>query len=137
MMKNSYLEMLLAQARRVERLAAAGKVNGRSNMLHSDISPNNKEPREPLSARSFIRLFGDKVKRYRLTHRPDFVGLMVLGWQSGFVVERDEKTGLRVLRRVDVTHENHNDYVITNKALRLSHRDSVCNLQRGLLKWVH
>ena len=137
-----HLDYMIRACIRSEQLAALGKVNGSSNRnaLHSDLSPNTSEPREPLTARSFLRLFGDKAKRYRLTNRSDFVGLMVLGWSSGFVVKRDAE-GHRFIARVDVVTDSTQGgvakFIEANKVLTLSKTDSVSNLQRGLLKWVY
>ena len=36
---------------------------------------------EPISERAFVRAFGDKVKRVRLSNRADFVGLMIM-WSA-------------------------------------------------------
>ena len=138
----SHLDYMIRAVIRAEQLERLGKVNGSSNRnaLHSDIAPNTNEKREPLTARSFLRLFGEKAKRYRLTNRSDFVGLMILGWSSGFVVKRDDK-GQRYIARVDVVADSSVGamyrYVEANKVLTLRTSDSVSNLQRGLLKWVY
>lgn len=140
---NKYLDYRIRVAEHAERLAKLGKVNGSSNVnaLHSDLVGTTNEKREPLTARSFVRLFGEKAKRYRLTNRTDFVGLMILGNASGFVVKRDETSGKRYIARVDVVADARVGvqvrFVEANKVLSLRSSDSVSNLQRGLLKWVY
>ena len=137
-----HLDYMIRVADHAERLAKLGKINGSSNVnaLHSDITANTNEKREPLTARSFIRLFGEKAKHYRLTNRSDFVGLMVLGWASGFVVRRDDE-GKRYIARVDVVTDSRGGklirYVEANKELSLRTCDSVSNLKRGLQRWVY
>lgn len=137
-----HLDYMIRAAIHAERLQQLGKINGSSNRnaLHSDIAPNTNEVREPLTARSFLRLFGEKAKHYRLTNRSDFVGLMVLGRASGFVVKRDD-SGQRYIARVDVVADTTvgapRRYVEANKVLTLRKSDSVSNLQRGLLRWVY
>lgn len=138
----THLDYMIRAVIRAEQLERLGKVNGSSNRnaLHSDIAPNTNEIREPLTARSFLRLFGEKAKRYRLTNRSDFVGLMILGWSSGFVVKRGDDNK-RYIARVDVVTDSSNGgvarFVEANKVLTLRKTDSVSNLQKGLLKWVY
>jgi hypothetical protein len=89
--------------------------------------------RERMSERDFIRAFGDKVKKSRLSHRADFVGLVILGNSQGFMITSDD-SGVRKLRLIDVD-EKGNAHV-THRYLILKDKDSLSNLQRGLLKWV-
>lgn len=89
--------------------------------------------RERESERAFIRSFGDKVTRYRLSNRADFVGLLIVGKYSGLLVTGDEK-GNRKLRIIDVDKDG--KIAVTKRYLRLKDNESISNLQRGLLRWV-
>ncbi len=87
---------------------------------------------EPESQRDFVRKFGDKVKNVRYTHRADYVGLTVLGKNTGFIITINDKQE-RKLRLINVVDGK---MKITNRYLRLKDAQSCCNLQRGLLAWV-
>ena len=88
---------------------------------------------EPISERTFVRAFGDKAKRVRYSNRADFVGLMVMGHNCGFVIT---KPGAKV-RRLRVLGVNRDGSLkVTARYLDLKSFDSLTNLQRGLLRWV-
>lgn len=104
--------------------------NSANKPLPADIVRGQKS-RETMSQRAFVRSFGDKVKKVRYSDRADFVGMVLLGKQIGFMVV--EIDGVRKLRLIDVDGVKIH---ITNRFLPLKDSDSLSNLQRGLLKWV-
>ena len=107
------------------------KLEARSKKLHAE-RPDFKLA-EAVSERQFVRMFGTKVRKVRYSNRPDFVGLMVVGDNIGFLIVKDAK-GNRKARLVNV--ENDNRVVLTNRYLGLRHNDSLTNLWRGLLNYV-
>ena len=110
----------------------AGNVHNNEQAGRTD---NKKDPsRETMSERMFVRAFGSKAKRVRYSNRADFVGLMIMGTNIGFIVMREKngKRKLRVLERDPVSDR----LIITNQYRELKSEDSLTNLQRGLLNWV-
>ena len=86
---------------------------------------------EPMTERQFVRSFGTKVAKSRLSGRPDFVGLLVLGRNTGFWITRNGDE--RLCRLVDITDGK---LTVTKRFIRCKHFDSLSNLQRGLLRYV-
>lgn len=88
---------------------------------------------EALSEEQFVRSFGTKVKKVRLSKRLDMVGLLVVGRFNGIWVTRGDD-GKRRVRAVDVDADG--KIHVLNRVLVLNNKDSLSNLQRGLLNWV-
>lgn len=88
---------------------------------------------EALSEEQFVRSFGTKVKKVRLSHRLDMVGLLIVGQFNGIWITRGEDSKRRV-RAVDVDADG--KIHVLNRVLVLNNKDSLSNLQRGLLNWV-
>lgn len=120
----------LAQLESVRKRGVADNV---ANRPHAAIVKRGSN-REEMSQRAFVRAFGDKVKRYRLSARADFIGLMVLGFNQGIMVTGEADGSHRKLRIVDVLDSGH--ISVTKRYITLRDNESVSNLQRGLLRWV-
>jgi hypothetical protein len=114
-----------------ERGAIARRTNVSNRAQVSAVSTQTN--RERMSEREFVRMFGDKVKKVRLSNRADYVGLTVLGKFQGFTITSDN-SGVRKLRLIDIDEEGRSH--VTARFLRIKAHDSISNLQRGLLKWV-
>lgn len=87
---------------------------------------------ESMTEQQFVRSFGTKVKSVRWSKRKDMVGLVVLGLHVGIWITR----GTDNLRRVRAVNVVDGKMQITKRFLLLSDRDSLSNLQKGLLNWV-
>lgn len=87
---------------------------------------------ESMTEQQFIRSFGTKVKGVRLSKRLDMVGLIILGQHVGIWITRGADNKRRV-RAVDVVDGKMR---VTPRFLILKDKDSLSNLQRGLLNWV-
>jgi hypothetical protein len=114
-----------------ERGAVAKRTNVANRAQVSAVS--SQVNRERMSEREFVRMFGDKIKKVRYSHRADYVGLIVLGRFQGFIITSDY-SGERKLRLIDVDEQGKSR--VTRRFLRVKQHDSISNLQRGLLKWV-
>ena len=88
---------------------------------------------EPISERAFVRAFGDKVKRVRLSNRADFVGLMIMGNSCGFTITKPSAK-VRRLRVLGINNDG--SLKVTTRYIDLKENDSLTNLQKGLLRWV-
>ena len=88
---------------------------------------------EPISERAFVRAFGDKVKRVRLSNRADFVGLMIMGNRCGFTITKPSAK-VRRLRVLGINNDG--SLKVTTRYIDLKENDSLTNLQKGLLRWV-
>lgn len=94
-----------------------------------DDSPENEEA---LTEQQFVRAFGTKVKTVRLSKRRDMVGLIVSGTHNGIWITRGADKKRRV-RAVDIVDGKLH---VTSRFLVLNNKDSLSNIQRGLLNWV-
>lgn len=118
----------------IAKLMKRGAGNAHNNE-QAQRTDNKKDPsRETMSERMFVRAFGTKAKRVRYSNRADFVGLMIMGTDIGFMVVKDVdgRRKLRVLERNPVDDK----LILTNRYRVLKSQDSLTNLQRGLLNWV-
>lgn len=107
------------------------KLDERTKSRHAD-RPDFKV-REDISERQFVRMFGTKVRKVRYSNRPDFVGLMILGDNIGFLIVKNEK-GHRKARLINI--ETDNRLTLTHRYIGLRHNDSLTHLWRGLLNYV-
>lgn len=87
---------------------------------------------ESMTEPQFVRAFGTKVKIVHLSHRLDMVGLMIAGRFNGILITRGGDKQRRV-RAVDIIDGKMH---VTQRFLVLKDKDSLSNLQRGLLNWV-
>lgn len=87
---------------------------------------------EALTEQQFVRGFGTKVKAVRWSGRLDMVGLTVLGKNTGICITRGPD-GKRRVRAIDVIDGKMH---VTTRYLLLKDKDSLSNLQRGLLNWI-
>lgn len=117
----SYIQRQLEGLRDLGILLSRNKRQGTQNM-----------DEESMTEQQFIRSFGTKVKGVRLSKRLDMVGLMILGKHVGIWITRGPDHRRRV-RAVDIIDGKIH---ITNRFLVLKDKDSLSNLQRGLLNWV-
>lgn len=88
--------------------------------------------REPITEQQFVRMFGTKVKSVRYSRRLDFVGLILYGENTGIWITSDTK-GIRRCRLINIINGKMH---VTNRYIELKHEDSLCNLQKGLLRWI-
>jgi hypothetical protein len=119
------LKMLRALVHDLDRLAKR----------HADVVARTPDfsNKEALAERDFVRMFGTKVRKVRYSNRADFVGLLVVGDNVGFLIVKD-KAGERKARLVNIRTDN--SMVLTKRYLPLRNNDSLSNLQRGLLNYV-
>lgn len=89
--------------------------------------------REELTEREFVRRMGPSVRSYRLSNRADYVGLVVCGSNTGFIITRDDKTGERKLRLIDVLGDKKH---VTHRYILLKNKDSASLLVAGLRPYV-
>lgn len=98
---------------------------------HKPATAVRKEETEPESEKDFVRSFGAKVKRVRLSGRTDYIGLLVMGSSTGFLVHRVD--GKRCMTKTVAVGDR---LVHSERAIILEQRDSMAQLHKGLLNWV-
>lgn len=115
------IERQLQTLRDIQKLQARHK---REGIEHMD--------EESMSEIAFVRAFGTKVKLVRWSNRLDMVGLILAGRFNGIWITRGADHKRRV-RAVDIVDGK---LSVTHRFLLLKDKDSLSNLQKGLLNWV-